>query len=101
MPYVAMNTVGLAIIIETGQPIAGASNINLNVKKPSGEKEIWTGAAVYGETALRYVTVAGDLDEAGPYVLYPELTLGDYTGKGKPDRFLISDPEKPDKRYGI
>lgn len=96
------DTVGLTINIETGKDIATATGIVLKVKKPNGKWYEWTtGITVQGDdnSILRYMTVSGDLNYTGWYLLYPSLTLGGFIGKGNPDRFLIEDPEKPEKVY--
>jgi hypothetical protein len=94
------DTVGLTIDIETGKDVNAASGIILHVKKPNGKWYTWTTSiTVQSDTILRYMTQNGDLDYAGWYLLYPELTLGGFTGKGNPDRFLIEDPQKPQKTY--
>jgi len=92
---------GLTIYIETSKTITGATSIVLNVTKPSGTKVTWIGAVVEGTTQLKYLTIASDLDEDGWYLIYPSFTLGDWQGKGSPDRFLIRDASLPDKTYGI
>ena len=95
------DTIGLTIYIETSKTITGATSITLNVRKPSGIDVEWTGAVVYGTTQLKYLTLSGDLDEDGWYLIYPSLTLGDFQGDGTPDRFLIQDASNPDKSYGV
>ena len=94
------DTVGLTINVETGQNVNAATSIVFKVKKPNGKWYDWTTSiTVQGDTILRYMTQSGDLNLAGWYLLYPELTLGGWTGAGNPDRFLIEDPEKPEKVY--
>jgi len=93
------NTVGQAIIVETGQALSGSTGIVLHVTKPNGQTVTWLNASIYNTTQLRYLTVAGDLDVDGWYRIYPSLTLGGWTGKGEPARFLVKDADKPDKVY--
>ena len=97
--YIGVDVVGLAIILETGQTITGASNIVLHVKKPSGKRLTWSGAVVYGTTQIKYTSEAGDLDEAGWYTVYPTLTVGGFQGTGKPTKFQVQDPLKPEILY--
>jgi hypothetical protein len=96
---VYINTVGLAIEIECGIAVTGATGIIIHVKKPGGSWETWTGATVYQTTKLRYLTKSGDLSVAGHYQVYPQLTLAGFTGNGTPDRFKVQDPKAPDKTY--
>jgi hypothetical protein len=100
MPHY-INTIGLAIRVETKEVITGASNIVLHVKKPNGKWYEWSGGVVYSQTKISYETITGDLDQAGHYIIYPTLTLGGWSGTGKPNRFAIHDPQKPDKRYNL
>jgi hypothetical protein len=96
------DTVGLTINIETGADIATATDIALHVKKPNGKWYEWsTGITIQGSdnSILRYITQNGDLNYAGYYLIYPSLTLGGFIGDGNPDRFLIEDPQKPEKTY--
>ena len=94
------DTVGLTINVETGVDVNAATGVVFHVKKPNGKWYQWTaGITVQNDTILRYMTVNGDLNQAGWYLLYPVLTLGGWTGAGNPDRFLIEDPQKPEKVY--
>jgi hypothetical protein len=94
------DTVGLTIDVETGQNVSAATGIIFHVKKPNGKWYQWTaGITVQDDTKLRYMTQSGDLNYVGWYLLYPELTLGGFTGAGNPDRFPILDPHKPEKTY--
>jgi hypothetical protein len=99
MGDVFVNTIGLAVEIECGITLTGATGIILKVKKPDGKWYDWSGATVYQTTKLRYLTQSGDLDQVGHYQVYPHLTLGGFTGDGTPDRFPVKDPKKPDKQY--
>jgi len=95
------NTIGQAIIVETGQTMTEATNIKLIVNKPNGKTVEWTNVAIYSTTQLRYLTVAGDLDQDGWYRIYPTLKYGSWEGTGEPNRFLVKDPANPDKTYRI
>ena len=100
MEYFGKDTVGLVILVETGTPLAGATDIVLNITKPDGSEVEWTGT-IQGTTQIKYTTEDGDLNLAGWYRIYPTCTLGTWVGPGKPNRFLIEDPERPDENYGI
>jgi hypothetical protein len=93
------NTIGQAIIVETGQTMASATGIKFIVNKPNGKAVEWSNITVHGTTQLKYITVAGDLDQDGWYRIYPTLTVGSWTGTGEPNRFLVKDPNNPDKSY--
>lgn len=81
------NAVGLIIIYAVRQQgvivdISSASGLKLVIGKPSGNYIAVTGALYTDGTdgKISYVTVAGDLDEAGPYKVQAFFTLGAYTG---------------------
>lgn len=95
-----INTVGLPIIVETGQDLTSATNLLLNVKKPDGSWTTWS-ATLHGTTQMKHITVAGDIALDGWYTIYPTCTIGTWTGAGKPARFPIKDPQKPDRYYNV
>jgi len=85
------DTIGFNIYLETGVNLAGATDIEIYVKKPGGSRVEWSGGAIYNTSMVHYVTISGDLDESGWYIVYPKLTLGSFTGRGNPDRFEVLD----------
>lgn len=95
-----INTVGLDIYFETGIALAGATSVVIHIKKPRGKWFEWTGPLISG-TQFVYTTVSGDLNEDGWHIAYIALTLGGFTGFSEPGRFLVKDPTKPDRKYGI
>ena len=83
---------GLEILADCQQDISTATNITFLVRKPSGATTTWaaTKTTLDGETRLvRYLTVAGDLNEPGIYTIHPHLTLGAWTGAGKMGTFEV------------
>jgi hypothetical protein len=87
--------IGTEVIIDCGQDITAATNTSIAVLKPDGTTTSWTPANIYtisGATRyLRYVTVAGDFDQAGIYEAQASLTLGSWTGLGETTSFVIYD----------
>lgn len=73
--------IGIEIRVNTGQPLTGATLMEIHVLKPSGATETWTATA-YDNTWIVYTLVIGDLDEVGEYILqgYVEIGGGKYSG---------------------
>ena len=78
--------VGTAIVVGLGTDLADAMSPELHVQKPDGSFVVWA-ATVYGSaglmTSIRYITVAGDLDQPGKYKIQPHITIGGWTGHGE------------------
>jgi hypothetical protein len=77
---------GLEILANCGRDITGATGCIILAKLPSGVIKSWpaTLKTVDGKTNfISYVTQAGDLAEAGSYILHAQFSLGDWKGKGK------------------
>lgn len=85
-----IDEVGLTILLDAGQDITGATDVTIEVLKPSGATASWS-AEVYDSQYVKYLTVEGDLDEAGTYKLQCELTLGDWTGRGNTTTMRVYD----------
>jgi hypothetical protein len=85
-----INTVGLTIEINMVNTIVGATSLALNIKKPNGTIVIWV-PEIYDSTKLRYLTVAGDLDQAGNYNIQPSFVLGGWSGKGEVVSLSVAD----------
>ena len=84
--------VGLEILVDCGEDIAGAAAPALSVRTPSGAVRRWPATVeVAGQTAslLRYVTGPGDLAEAGTYRVQASLGLGDWSGSGRTTQFVV------------
>ena len=70
--YIA--TIGTTIDIDLQQDISTAVNLRLDVLLPDGTLDSWT-PAIYGTNHLRYTVLAGDLPQAGLYVITPYIEL--------------------------
>ena len=80
--------IGLLIKIDMGETISAATEYSLKVKKPSGAFVTWT-PTIGSLTEFYYVTIAGDLGDAGPYIVQPQFTLGEWSGLGTPVKFSV------------
>jgi len=85
---VYVGDIGTAIVLECGVDISGGSAYNVAVKKPDGTEVTWTGA-LEGTTQVKYTTIAGDLDQAGEYLLQPALTLSGWIGRGETAKLSV------------
>lgn len=85
---------GLAIVLDCGEDITGATDTVMYVKKPDGTFVTWTAEVltVSGETRyLRYYTQAGDLDTKGRWRIQAGLTVSGWTGRGETTTFRVYD----------
>ena len=65
---------GTAIVLDTGQSLAGATASTIEVRKPDGTPVSLT-APVFESTKVRYITLAGTFDQAGEWLLQAKVTL--------------------------
>lgn len=88
MDKVYVGDIGTIIEVDCDEDISTATGYKLVVRKPDGTRADWT-ASIYGTTALRHTTVAGDLSVAGIYRVQPYMTLDSWTGRGKTVEFEV------------
>jgi len=67
--------IGRKIRLDAGESIVSASTIQIKYKKPSGATGTWT-AEVEELTYAAYTTLAGDLDEDGPWEIQLYVEMG-------------------------
>jgi bacillopeptidase F (M6 metalloprotease family) len=69
-----------------------ATITELVVRKPSGDEVIWD-ATVDGTSheILKYVTVDGDLDESGSYLVQGKIQIGSWLGYSETFEFKVYD----------
>ena len=82
-----MNTIiagdeGTVITVDTGASLAGTSVHVIDVTKPDGETVSWP-AQVVDDQFLEYTAEAGDLSQAGNYIVRAriESTAGKWRGR--------------------
>jgi len=68
------NDIDIPIIIDTKEDLTTATKISIKVRKPDGTDFEWIGT-LYQTTKIKYMTVDGDLDQAGTYKIqgYAEI----------------------------
>jgi hypothetical protein len=81
--------VGTEIIVDTCHDISAATKVSLKVEKPDGIVYEWIGS-IYQTTKIRYVIRAGDLDQAGKYLVQAYVKLGAWSGHGTTSSFMVS-----------
>lgn len=80
--------VGTQIVIYMAANIVSATNLSIDVRKPSGITETWT-PTIFENDKLKYVIQNGDLDESGIYSVQPKMTLSGWTGSGAALSFRV------------
>jgi len=86
--------VGLSIVVNCGQDISSYTDLKMEVKKPDGTLVEWSAIAYEYDSEtiyIRYITVAGDLDQAGEYTLQAYGKHGGWEGLGRTDYFVVYD----------
>lgn len=83
---------GTAIVLDTGQSLAGASAVSILARKPNGSTEVtWTGTVVES-TKVQFLTLAGTLDMAGDWLLQVRVVLASGTWLGETARLTVYRP---------
>lgn len=89
---IRVGEIGKQFIISSGCDLTGIDTIVLKIKKPDGTLVDWTPGTI-GSNSCTYVTVAGDLDQEGDYLLketqYTFLN-GNYF-RGDPVKFTVQE----------
>ena len=85
-----VNTVGVEVRVTMSEDISSATVTRFLVRKPQSGEVNWV-TVIEGTSVLKYITVAGDLDEPGVYYLHPYLEIGGWSGYGTPVHFKIYD----------
>lgn len=70
-------TVGAEIILATGQDLSGAIDTKMKVLQPDGSIVFWDASLGTAEGELKHVTVAGDIDLVGKYLVSAYVEWGE------------------------
>lgn len=81
MSNVFVGDVGTEIILNCGVSIVSATSLSIKARKPSGV-EVSLQATLLAPNSLKYVTVAGDLDEPGAWLLQAYVDMPSWRGRG-------------------
>ena len=86
--------VSMTITAPAGIDLTTATSVSLTVKKPSGAQVTWTTSIVSAATATMTVSHpfdAGDVDQAGQYVVVPTVTFPSGPRFGSRALFRVED----------
>lgn len=92
MSKIYLGDVGLSVVVDVGQDISEASSCSIEVRKPDGSQASWEAEThtIAGETNyLRHVTVDGDLDLCGRYLVQAHVSLLTWSGSGETTSFKV------------
>jgi hypothetical protein len=78
---VYVNDIGTEIILDTGVDISGAIVLKVEFRRPDGSVGSWVAAEDSVNTRLKYVTLAGDLKQAGVWKLQGYVELDNFKGR--------------------
>lgn len=90
MDKIYKDTLGLTIRANTNADITLATSTTLEVRKPDGTEVSWA-ASIVDTYYLEHVTIVGDLDQTGKYMIQSSLTLAGWTGEGESFELFVFD----------
>jgi len=85
------NDVGTVILLDTGITITGATNLSIEVLKPSNTTVSWAGTIHTDNRSVKHTVASGGFDEVGTYILQAKLTLGAGTWRGESVKLIVRD----------
>ena len=86
--------IGSIVIVNTDVDLTTATTVELHVKKPDGTVVVWIPTVYTIQSSepnqyLRYLTLSGDLDQAGKYYVQPYVVFPTWSGYGATADFLV------------
>ena len=88
MTKIYINDTGSSIILETGLVLTGALSLKIAVRKPDMTEIEWP-AIIHGDTAVKYITVDGDLNMPGIWTLHSNVEMSDGEWLGESVSFEV------------
>ena len=88
MDAVYVGDVGTVITVDCGVDVSSASSLALAVRTPLGNETTWP-ATLASATTISYTTLAGDLSEAGTYLLQAKIDMGSWSGLGATAKLVV------------
>jgi len=82
--------IGTAIDCNMRIDLTTATVLQIKYRKPSGASGTWA-ATLTGTSTLRYITLAGDINEAGPWQFQPYAERPGWSGHGRAQTVEIGD----------
>lgn len=86
--------VGTVILLDTGISIVGATNLSIEVLKPSGIESSWTSSIHTDNRSVKHTVAVGGFDEVGTYILQAKLSIGGGTWRGESVKLIVKDKFK-------
>lgn len=83
-----IDTEGVTVRVDSEENISTATNLLLHVRKPDGTEVEWSGT-LDGTDFIEYVTIAGDLDQAGFYRLQSSFIMDGWDGRNSTAEFAV------------
>ena len=80
--------IGTVILLDCGCDISAATITSIRVKKPDRTSYDWP-AEIYSDNYIKYITVDGDFDQEGTYILQAYIEIPDWKGRGEPAKISI------------
>lgn len=90
LPYVYLNDIGTLIKVDVGSDITGATLHQIKFIRPDGSSDNWD--ANVATRFLQHVTVDGDLNMIGEWIVQALVTTGSGTWHGEITRFEVLKP---------
>ncbi len=81
MTVVFVGDIGTEIILDCGTAVTTSTVRNVIARSPRGAKKTWA-ASVDGTNNIKYVTAAGDLDQAGDWRIQAYVEMPGWQGYG-------------------
>jgi hypothetical protein len=81
MEKLYVDTEGVDFIVDTNVDLSGASTTDIEILKPDGTTDTWTGA-IEDTKKIKYTLAAGDIDVAGKYKGQSSVDRSGYVGRG-------------------
>lgn len=82
---------GTEIILDCGTDVSSATQRKIAVRKPNGVRLEWP-AELHGNSHIKYVTQAGDIDMSGVWKLQALVNLPAWSGSGETALLVINMP---------
>jgi len=70
--------------------LTDATLLQIKYRKPSGVTGTWTGT-LHGAESVRFVTIAGSINEAGTWTFQPYAEKPSWKGHGRAEPVLVED----------
>jgi hypothetical protein len=83
MTKVYVGDIGTALVLDTGQSLAGASSVSIEARKPNGSTEVSWTAAVVETTKVQHISLVGTFDMPGEWKLQARVVLASGTWLGE------------------